>query len=391
MNSGCLYLFCTKRQPVMKEIYRCISSGTNVTKMTFSDANEEAVTELGELNPAQHAVSNVGQFYTIPEEISGRVISHFLTKKFQSQCKMMGSTSLMIRQPALHVLNHIQGMPKDASPPPKYIFYGIDGGGKSLSLAHVIHYCSSAGWFILPVPSVFSWVHGKSELQMSTFREGRFDQPKEASAWLQMCRTINGKYFSELKISQEYKFGKRDSAKEGEPLEKVIDLGLQRANYSTDAVGVILKEIKDNQSLQVLYAVNEFNGFFLKTSFKDAKEKHIKPRKLSLVHHFTELLDPKDGLKTGAMVFALSRTGMERSHIQSCEIADLLAETGLSAVQNYTDVQVPRYSQDELESCLQFYKKRGVLSKGVDPRLVKEVAFLTNYKPKLVSDLCRLG
>lgn len=28
----------------------------------------------------------------------------------------------------------------------------MDGNGKSLSLAHVIHYCHSAGWFILPVP-----------------------------------------------------------------------------------------------------------------------------------------------------------------------------------------------------------------------------------------------
>lgn len=32
-----------------------------------------------------------------------------------------------------------------------------------------------------------------------------------------------------------------------------------------------------------------------------------------------------------------------------------------------------------------------LLTSGVDPRLVKEVAFLTNYEPKLVSDLCRLG
>ena len=39
-------------------------------------------------------------------------------------------------------------------------------------------------------------------------------------------------------------------------------------------------------------------------------------------------------------------------------------QTGLSAVQNFTDVLVPRYSQEELESCLQFYRKRGVLSKG---------------------------
>ena len=30
---------------------------------------------------------------------------------------------------------------------------GDNGRGKSLSLAHVLHYCYSAGWFILPVPS----------------------------------------------------------------------------------------------------------------------------------------------------------------------------------------------------------------------------------------------
>jgi len=37
---------------------------------------------------------------------------------------------------------------------------------------------------------------------------------------------------------------------------------------------------------------------------------------------------------------------------------------GLSAVGDFSDVQVPRYSQEELESCLQFYRKRGLLSKG---------------------------
>ena len=46
--------------------------------------------------------------------------------------------------------------------------------------------------------AVFSWVHGKSELQMSTFHAGRFDQPQQASTWLQLCRTINSKIFSEV-------------------------------------------------------------------------------------------------------------------------------------------------------------------------------------------------
>jgi len=394
---GYVYQFCSRRKPFMREFYRCISkstfAGKTADEAVVSDGNtiEEPVIDLGELNPALHTEKNIGQFYTVPAEISNRVLSHFLTKKFQSECKMMGSTSLMIRKPALEVLHHLKGMSEDAKPPPKFIFYGMDGGGKSLSLAHVIHHCCSAGWFILPVPSVFSWVHGNSELQMSTFHAGRFDQPEQAAAWLQMCRAINGKFFSELKTSQQYQFGKRDSTKNGEPLGKVIDMGLQRPNYATDAVGVLLKEIKNNSSLQVLYAVNEFNGFFLKTSFMDAKQKYIKPRRLSLVHFFTELLDPSVGLKSGAMVFALSRTGMERSHIKSCEITDLLGETGLSAVGNFTGVPVPRYSEEELESCLQFYRKRGVLSKDVNDRLTKEIAFLSNYEPKLVGDLCRLG
>ena len=49
------------------------------------------------------------------------------------------------------------------------------------------------------VNAVFSWVRGKSELQMSAFQAGRSDQPEQASAWLQMCRAINGKFFSEVK------------------------------------------------------------------------------------------------------------------------------------------------------------------------------------------------
>lgn len=34
----------------------------------------------------------------------------------------MGDTSLMIRQPALQVLSHLQEMPQGANSPPKFIF-----------------------------------------------------------------------------------------------------------------------------------------------------------------------------------------------------------------------------------------------------------------------------
>ena len=38
---------------------------------------------------AVHTVSNVGQFYTVPKEISKRVLSPFLTKKFKSQVQYL--------------------------------------------------------------------------------------------------------------------------------------------------------------------------------------------------------------------------------------------------------------------------------------------------------------
>ncbi|KAJ7350101.1 28S ribosomal protein S29, mitochondrial [Desmophyllum pertusum] len=302
-----------------------IEKTNDEVNLTDVDIIKEPVVDLGQVDPASHTESNIGQFYTVPEEISKRVLSYFFTKRFQSECQMTGSTSLMIRRPALEVLQHLKWLPQGASPP-KFILYGGDGRGKSLSLVHVLHYCYSAGWFILPVPSVFNWVHGKSSLQVSTYNADRFDQPEEAAAWLQVCRSINSKFLTELKTSQQYNFGKRDSTGKGEPLGKVIDMGLRRANYATDAVGVLLKEIRNNPSLQVLYAVNEFNGFFLKTTFKDANQRWIRPKRLSLVHHFTELLHPSHGLKNGAMVFALSRTGMVRSEIKSSQISDLLGE-----------------------------------------------------------------
>ena len=48
--------------------------------------------------------------------------------------------------------------------------------------------------------AVFSWVHGQSELQVSTYHAERFDQPEQATAWLQMFRSINSKFLTEVKL-----------------------------------------------------------------------------------------------------------------------------------------------------------------------------------------------
>ena len=43
---------------------------------------------------ASHTKSNIGQIYTVPEEISTRVLSYFLTKRFQSEVTTILSNAL---------------------------------------------------------------------------------------------------------------------------------------------------------------------------------------------------------------------------------------------------------------------------------------------------------
>ncbi|KAK3727984.1 hypothetical protein QZH41_015938, partial [Actinostola sp. cb2023] len=355
---------------------------------------------------------------------------------------------------------------------------GEAGCGKTLSLAHVVHSGYKAGWFVLLVPSVFHWVHSKKGVQISKSRDNRFDQPEESAQWLKMIREINTDFLSNIETSQNYTWGKLDSTEKGKPLLSVIDQGLKRINYAPDVVGVVLKELRKETSLKVLFAVDEFNGFFGKTSFKDPKDQWVKPKRvgdidkdddddsdddydddsdddydddsdddydddsdddydddsdddydddsdddydddsdsdddydddsdddydddsdddydddsdddydddsdddydddsddiqpkdLSLVHHFTKLLHPNDGLQNSAMVFALSRTGIERNHNQSYQINDLLGQNGECALSPFTSVHVPGYSAKELETCLRFYQEKGGFTKGTSASL----------------------
>ena len=43
---------------------------------------------------ASHTESNIGQIYTVPEDISTRVLSYFFTKRFQSEVTTVLSNAL---------------------------------------------------------------------------------------------------------------------------------------------------------------------------------------------------------------------------------------------------------------------------------------------------------
>ncbi|KAI2519570.1 death associated protein 3, partial [Homo sapiens] len=77
-------------------------------------------------------------------------------------------------------------------------------------------------WLILHIPDAHLWVKNCRDLLQSSYNKQRFDQPLEASTWLKNFKTTN---------------------------ERFLNQGITRVRNATDAVGIVLKELKRQSSL----------------------------------------------------------------------------------------------------------------------------------------------
>ena len=73
--------------------------------------------------------------------------------------------------------------------------------------------------------------------------------------------------FRQLKVSKKYVWSLREMTEEGEPLTNVIEHGISRMKHASDAVAVILKELKlaaSEEKCRILVAVDCVHRFFQK-------------------------------------------------------------------------------------------------------------------------------
>ncbi|MBZ3877257.1 28S ribosomal protein S29, mitochondrial [Sciurus carolinensis] len=115
------------------------------------------------------------------------------------------------------------------------------------------------------------WVKNCRDLLQSTYNKQRFDQPLEASTWLKNFKTANERFLGQIKVQEKYVWNKRESTEKGSPLGEVVEQGLTRVRNATDAVGIVLKELKMQSSLgmfRLLVAVDGINALWGKTTLK---------------------------------------------------------------------------------------------------------------------------
>ncbi|XP_036872677.2 small ribosomal subunit protein mS29 isoform X2 [Manis javanica] len=349
-----------------------------------------AIARTSENDPAKHGEQHEGQHYSIPLQDLKTVLPHGLPPRFVMQVKTFNEACLMVRKPALELLHYLKNT-NFAHPAVRYVLYGEKGTGKTLSLCHAIHFCAKQDWLILHIPDAHLWVKNCRDLLQSTYNKERLDQPLEASIWLKNFKTANERFLSEIKVQEKYVWNKRESTEQGSPLGVVVEQGITRVKNATDAVGIVLKELKRQSSLGIfhlLVAVDGVNALWGRTTLKREDKSPIAPEELALVYNLRKMV--KNDWHGGAIVLTLSQTGSLFKPRKAFLPQELLGKEGFDVLDPFIPILVSNYNPKEFESCIQYYLENSWLQheKAHTEEGKKELQFLSNANPGQLEHLC---
>ncbi|XP_035666347.1 28S ribosomal protein S29, mitochondrial-like [Branchiostoma floridae] len=372
-------------------------------------------------NPVNHGLEQEAQFYTIPPDEYKTMFpqDHGMPSRFKKQVDTFTEACIMVRKPSLEVMSYLQ-QANYSHPAIRYVFYGIRGTGKTLCLCHVLHYCTKQGWVVLFFPKVSNWVKNVKEIQPSFHNPERYDQPLEAVAWLKTFKVSAADSIKELQTQQKYQWNKREATEQGRPLLEVVEQGIARPKTATDCVGVIVKELKDqaNQGrIRLLVAVDGVNSLFGRTVVRKPDRSMAYASELSLTYNLRKLV--RNDWRGGAIVTAVKEAGFlgmegeKKDHRRYTRHEDhpdiyhdildhvsarpqtftpeaLLGKEGFEYMDPYVPVLVEKYTEKEIESCLDYYTDRMWIQneKCWTEAGRQQLKFLSGYEPADLERIC---
>ncbi|KDR19525.1 28S ribosomal protein S29, mitochondrial [Zootermopsis nevadensis] len=358
--------------------------------------NEKHITSFrtAESNPLKHNFDHAYRFYTIPVEVKNQLFQHGgLPKYFNEQAKAFMETCVMVRDPALEILHYLKTA--DYSRPAiRYVIYGESGCGKSITLAHILHYGLTAGFLLIHVPWVPNWMRVCKEVSNSATREGYVDLNLDAAEWLIHFKNQNAALLNniDLRVSKEYAWSKREKTEEGVPLLELVEHGINRVKYASECVVALVKEIKLHSTqgrCKTLVVIDGFNAFFHpRTRVVTAEKIQVPPSKITLTEAFIEIT--KYDWCNGAVILTVDKTGVADDRRESFLPIYQLGKEGFEHLDPFVPISVREYSEKELESCLDYYVDRRWLQneKSFTEEGRKELKYLCGMNPRRLMHVC---
>lgn len=373
-------------------------------------------------NPLEHDIHHTGKFYTLENSDVNEIdpFQECLGKEFYAESKAFLETNLMIRKPAVEIINYLKEIDL-TKPAYRFILYGENNGtGKRSTLFHIMHYCQKDNWLIINIPNCSSILRITKEIGASFYKEGRVDTPLEANNFLKRFRINNQHRLSSLDIrtTKEYKWSMRDSSPIGTPLLELIDLANERVKYSSDICAAIMREIKlqsSSKNFKVLVSIDGVNSYFGPTRIKREDKSEVQVDEITVVRSFKKLL--KNDWTNAVIVGSVGKLGTvipgpnkRKKYYDStipvplrrrveCTLhyegpltpIHLLKKEGFYYLEPFVPVNVPSYSDREILNYHEYYKYNDWLlnedAKTDDGR--EELIFLSGKNPAEFTRVCQ--
>uniref|UniRef100_U5ESZ8 Small ribosomal subunit protein mS29 n=1 Tax=Corethrella appendiculata TaxID=1370023 RepID=U5ESZ8_9DIPT len=347
-----------------------------------------------ETNTINHTEDKLGRFYTISNEARKDLFTYGgIPKSYEKQTKTFREACLMVRQPAVEIIQHIKNTNFER-PANRFVLYGKNGTGKSLALAHLIHFCYQQEFVIVHVKWVPDWFKKPKETSNSTTNEGCIDLPIDAASWLLHFKTQNAKILAKLnlKTTRDYVWTKRETTPADSSLFELIDHGINRVKFACDTIAALTAELKhhaNSGNCKVMVAVDGYNAFFHPyTRILGDNKVKMTPDKITLTKPFLDLTMPD--WKNGVCVLIVDKLTLKSDEEPEASELPLflLGRTGFEHIDPFIPIRTDDYNAKEYESCINYYLDRKWIQ-NCESGFDKELEFLSGKNPFRLMELCK--
>lgn len=359
------------------------------TKISFEEFR------TSENDPTNHSIEHVGRFYKIDEEVKKKIFRYGgLTKSYEKQHKTFGESCLMIRKPALDIMNYIRNT-DFTKPAVRYVLYGEDGTGKSMTMAHLAHYGFNNDFLLVHVPWIPVWYKHPHERKMkdaSSTTDNMVDMPLEAGAWLVHFKNQNTDLMKKLDLRtlKEYVWSKRETTAAGSTFLELIDHGINRAKFASEVIKVLLEEIKQQSTegkVRTMVLIDGYNSLFYdKTNLIGEFNHMISVDRVTLTAPFINIT--KYDWTNAVCILSVDKFAMKGWVRESHLPLYLLGRKGFEHLDPFVPIAHQNYDEKEYESCIDYYVNRRWIQ-NVGEGFEGELKFLSDRNPYKLMDLCK--
>lgn len=374
-----------RSRPVFRNIYGLFSTAAE-PKLKLEEFR------TSENNPTNHNSDHIGKYYSLDAETQKSLFRYGgLTKTFEKQTKTFGESCIMVRSPAVEIISHIKNT-DFSKPVNRFVLYGDEGTGKSLSMAHLLHYGYNNDFLLVHVHWICTWYKHPKEMASSTTQEGFLDLPLQAAAWLLHFKTQNANLLGkiQLKTSKDYVWSKREETKAGSPLLELVDHGINRAKYASEVIKVLIEEIKQQSTegkVKTMVAIDGYNSlFYEKTNIRGEHRALIPTSKVTLTQPFLDIA--KHDWCNGVCILSADRIAMLGKDRQSNLPVYLLTRKGFEHLDPFVPIKHTQYDDKEYQNCISYYVDRRWIQ-NVGQGFDEELKHLSHRNPYKLMDLCK--